>query len=106
MCASCLAACRKWAKADGDSTGDAVGFQWPSTMVVGGADYGNPESLGLAMDLKITGNAVLSQVCVFDSIIKLRLTGSNASGCVGQDDLKGHVVSFVHNAPDAITDDA
>ena len=53
VCASCLAACRKWANANGDSTGGAVGFQWPSTMVVGGADYGNPESLGLAMDLKM-----------------------------------------------------
>ena len=55
MCASCLAACRKWAKANGENTGDAIEFQWPSTMVVGGADYGNPESLGLAMDLKMTG---------------------------------------------------
>ena len=45
MCASCLAACRKWAKANGNSTSGAVEFQWPSTMVVGGADYGNPESL-------------------------------------------------------------
>ena len=103
MCASCLAACRKWAKANGNSTSGAVEFQWPSTMVVGGADYGNPESLGLAMDLKMTEKAVLSQVRVFDSIIKLRPTGSNGPGCVGQDGLKGHVVSFDHNAPDAIT---
>jgi len=103
MCASCLAACRKWAKANGKSTSGAVEFQWPSTMVVGGADYGNPESLGLAMDLKMTEKAVLSQVRVFDSIIKLRPTGSNGPGCVGQDGLKGHVVSFDHNAPDAIT---
>ena len=40
---------------------------------------------------------------MFDSIIKLRPTGSNGPGCVGQDGLKGHVVSFDHNAPDAIT---
>ena len=40
---------------------------------------------------------------VFDSIVKLRPTGSNASGCVGQDGFKGHVVSFDHNAPDVIT---
>ena len=46
--------------ANGDSTGDAVEFQWPSAMVVDGADYGNPEPLGLAMDLKMTGKAVLS----------------------------------------------
>ena len=72
-------------------------------MVVGGADYGNPESLGLVMDLKMTEKAVLSQVCVFDSIIQLRPTGSNGPGCVGQDSLKGHVVSFDQNAPDAIT---
>ena len=83
MCGRCLAACRKWTKANGDSTGGANEFQWPSTMVVGGADYGNPESLGLAMDLKMTEKTVLSQVRVFDSIIKLRPTGSNGPGCVG-----------------------
>ena len=53
------------------TSGSVVGFQWPSTMVVGGADYGNPASLGLAMDLKMTEKAVLSQVRVLDSIIKL-----------------------------------
>jgi hypothetical protein len=37
-------------------------------MVVGGADYGNPEPLGLAVDLKMTEKAVLSQVRVFDSM--------------------------------------
>ena len=64
MCASCLAACSKWAKANGDSTSNAVEFQWPSTMVVGGADYGNPKSLGLAMDLKMTGNDFIASMRV------------------------------------------
>ena len=57
-------------------------------MVVGGADYGNSESLGMAMDLEMTEKAGLSQARVFDSIIKLRPTGLNGPGCVGQDDLK------------------
>ena len=85
MCSPCLAACRKWDKANGDSTGGPVKFQWPSTMVAGGADYGNLESVGLAVDLKMTEKTVLSQVHVFDSIIEMRPTGSNGPGCVGQD---------------------
>ena len=83
MCAKCTKAC---------NAHGAESDVWPPNMVVGGSDFGSPSLLGLE-PLSLAERIVVSKVRVFDSIIKL---SSHNGG--GQNALKGHVVSFKHDA--------
>ena len=90
LCSRCRKSCSECV--EGKDT-----FKWPNRMVVGGSDFGQPERLGLRTDSSMAEKVVISRVRVFDAIIKLRADESGGLASMGA--LKGHAVSFEHDAP-------
>ena len=95
LCSRCRKSCSECV--EGKDT-----FKWPNRMVVGGSDFGQPERLGLKTDLSMAEKVVISRVRVFDAIIKLR--ADEFGGLASMSALKGHAVSFEHDAPDKVAD--
>ena len=68
----------------------------PEFALKNGYDFGNPEALGLKMNLNVAENAMLAKVRIFQQVVKYVIPKTSPVNVEVQA-MKGHVISFPHD---------
>jgi hypothetical protein len=111
LCTRCWSACKSKLKSETSGSfvigsSESKPYTWPKDMIVAGSDFGKPANIGLATNLSMVDRLAIAPLRTFDCIVKL-VAGSGATAAAQcQSALKGHTISFPHDAPERVVEAA
>eukprot|EP00957_Ditylum_brightwellii_P209312 15361180-Ditylum_brightwellii.AAC.1 len=98
MCSSNIEDGEGYADCSGDDSSAEDRKCPPPLSIAGGVDYGSSNHLKNLALLNVMERAILSVVCQYKTVIKINFSSRGSRNLI-----KGHVISFDHNAPHVLS---